>query len=97
MAVLKGKLLLRLRVDRYLPQIIFFFLCAATYIGLSIGIESVLHEREENTKILDKLNSIHIETSCKLTSLYSVCQVEDLLTEMGSELRIPTDKATILK
>lgn len=92
-AMLRGRLLLRLKVDKYLPQIIFFFVCAVIYIGASLGIESVLHEREENVKILDKLSSIHVETSCRLTSLYSVCQVEDILISMGSELRIPVDKA----
>lgn len=96
-AMLRGRLLLRLKVDKYLPQIIFFFMCAVAYIGLSIGIESVLHEREENVKILNKLSSIHVEMSCKLTSLYSVCQVEDMLIKMGSDLRIPKDKATELK
>jgi len=96
-AVLRGRLLLRLKVDKYLPQIIFFFLCAVGYIAISLGIENVLHQREENVKTLNKLNSIHVETSCELTSLYSVCQVEDLLSEMGSDLKLPADKATTLK
>ena len=92
-SALQGKLLLRLGADKYLPQIVFFFTMATVFIALSIGIESTLHQREENKKKIENLRSIHTELSCKLTSLDSVCKVEDMLSQMGSSLDIPQKQA----
>lgn len=96
-SILQGKLLMRLKADKYLPQIVYFFLCATLYIGICLNIESVLHEREKNEQTLTRLHSLYVEESCRLTSLYSVCQVEDMLREMGSPLRIPSDKAEVIE
>ena len=94
---LQGKLLLRLGADRYLPQIIFFFAMATGSIAVNLGIESTVHRKEENKKVIENLKSVHTELTCRLTSLNSVCKVEDMLQEKGSELRIPQDKAKRIK
>lgn len=86
-------MLLRLGADKYLPQIVFFFAMATVFIALNIGIESSLHQREENKKKIDNLRSIQTELSCKLTSLNSVCKVEEMLSGMGSNLAIPQKQA----
>ena len=96
-AALKGKLLLRLGADRLLPEIFAFFVAASLFIGFNLIIESTVHRKEENKKILENLKSIHTELKCSLTSLDSVCKVEDMLEGMGSKVKIPAKKADIIE
>lgn len=91
--VFQGKLLLRLGADKYLPHIIFFFALATFSIAINLGIESTVHRKEENKKVIENLKSVHTELTCRLTSLNSVCKVEDMLQEKGSSVQIPQDKA----
>ena len=95
--VFQGKLLLRLGADRYLPQIIFFFAMATATIGINLGIESTIHRKEQNKKVIENLKSVHTELTCRLTSLNSVCKVEDMLQKKGSSLQIPQNKAKRIK
>lgn len=92
-SMLKGRLLLSLGADRYLPQILYFFAMALLFIWINIGIENTLHHREQNKKILENMRSVHTEMTCRLTGLNSVCKVEDMLESMGSSLGIPDKKA----
>lgn len=95
--VFQGKLLLRLGADRYLPQIVFFFAMATLAIAVNLGIESTLHRKEENKKAIENLKSVHTELTCRLTSLNSVCKVEDMLQDRGSLVQIPQNKAKRIK
>lgn len=92
----RGKLLLALGLDKYLMQIVFFFVMAITFIGIGIGIDATMARKEKNKVVLENLRSIHTELSCTLTSLNSVCKVEDMLGQMGSDLKIPTKQATVV-
>lgn len=96
-SAVQGKLLLRLGAEKYLRQIIFFFVMATLFIGANLGIESTLHRMEENKKILENLKSVHTELTCRLTSLNSVCRIEDMLAGEGSQVKIPVKQAEILK
>lgn len=89
--------MLRLGVDKYLPQILFFFFMALCFIWLNLEIEETVHHREENKKILESLQSVHTEMTCKLTTLNSVCLVEDMLQEMGSKVCIPQKQAVAVE
>lgn len=93
-SALRGRLMLRLRVERFLFLILFAFAMMTLYIGMNIAIDSTLNAREKNRKVLENLQSIHTEMKCHLTSLDSVCQVEEMLENMGSELKIPEKQAS---
>ena len=92
-SALRGRLLLRLGAEKYLPQIIFFFFMSAVFIGVNLGMEGTLHRMEENKKVLENLKSMHTELTCRLTSLNNVCRIEDMLKEKGSEVRMPVRQA----
>lgn len=96
-SAMQGKLLLRLGAEKYLRHIIFFFIMATLFIAANLGIESTLHHKEENKKILENLKSVHTELTCRLTGLNSVCRIEDMLQKEGSEVKIPVKQAEILK
>lgn len=92
-SALQGKLLLGLGIDKYLGQILFFFLMATIFIWLNLKIEGTIHRKEENKTVLESLRSIHTEKTCELTALNSVCKVEEMLKAMGSEVQIPKKQA----
>ena len=94
---LQGKLLMGLGVDRYLPQIIFFFICSLLTIWVTSGIESTLHACEQNKVALENLQNIHTRTKCRLTALDSVCKMEEMLEEKGSKVDLPHKKAVTIK
>lgn len=95
-SLVHGKLLMMLRADRYLPQIVFTFFMALFVIWVNIKIDSTLRQMEENKKTLENLQSVYTSTKCRLTSLDSVSKVEDMLQDMGSNVAIPTKQATII-
>lgn len=92
-AALQGKLLLRLKADKYLPQIIFFFIMSTAFIWINLNMESTIHRKEENKQVLENLKSVHTELTCQLTGLDSICKVEDMLQEKGSRVKIPVQQA----
>lgn len=92
-SLLRGRLLLALGFDKYLGQIIYVFLCAIVFIWFNLRIDMTLHHKEENRTALENLKSIHTDTTCKLTALDSVCEVEQMLQEMGSNVQIPKQQA----
>lgn len=89
----QGKLLLRLGAEKYLPQILFAFIMATAYIGLNIRIDNTILKNEEQKKTIQNLTSIYTDLKCKLTSLNSVCAVEEMLREDKSNLAIPVKQA----
>lgn len=96
-SILSGRYLLALGVDRFLDRIVFFFVCAIGFIWINIQIDRTLHIKEENRIALENLQSMHTYTTCKLTSLNSVCEVEKMLQDMGSKLQLPQKRATRIK
>lgn len=96
-SLLNGKLLVLLRVDRYLPQIVFAFIMVTAYIGLNIWIDNSIAQVEKQKKTIKDLSSIHTDLKCRLTSLNSVCAVEEMLQQRHSELAIPTKQAQTIE
>lgn len=92
-SLLNGKWLLRLGVDRYLPQIVFAFIMATAYIALNITIDNSIMAVEQQKKTIKDLTSIHTDLKCKLTALNSVCALETMLQESKSDLAIPHKQA----
>lgn len=88
-----GKILLYLKVDKYLLHIIYFFIMAILFIWANLGIDSTLHRQEENKTVLENLKSLHTEFKCELTNLNSVCKVEEMLQNMDSKVDIPQKQA----
>lgn len=95
--MVKGKLLMWLGANKYLTHIVLFFMMAIAFIGANLYFESTIHKKEENKKIIENLKSAHTFISCELTSLDSVCQVEDMLKSRGSNVQIPRKQAVKVK
>ena len=92
-SAINGKLLLALEFDKYLDRIVYIFVCALLFIWFNIVTDKTLHTKEENRKIIENLQSMHTDATCRLTALDSVCEVEKMLRDMGSDVQIPGKKA----
>jgi len=95
-AAVQGKLVLRLGLEKYLLQILFFFLIALLYISINLGMEGTIHRKEQNKEVLKSLRSVHTELTCQITGLNSVCKVENMLKQMDSEVKMPVKQAVIV-
>lgn len=89
----RGKLLLGLGIDKYLPQILFSFVMAMGFIWVNIEMENTIHVKERNKMAIEDLKSIYTKLKCDLTSLNSVCKVEEMLDMQNSDVKLPEKQA----
>ena len=92
-----GDILLRLRVDKSLPYILYAFLLAMISIFMSYKAELAMLRMERNKAILETKRIYHSQKTCDMVSLARISTVETMLEELGSELEPPQKPADILK
>lgn len=92
-AIGHGDILLRLRVDKLLPYILYAFLLSMVSIFLSYKAEQTMVIREKNKKKLETLRIYHAQKTCDIVSLDRISTVETMLEELGSDLRQPVEPA----
>ena len=92
-----GDILLRLRVDKSLPYILYAFLLAMISIFMSYKAEQTILRMERNKAILETKRIYHSQKTCDMVSLDRISTVETMLEELGSELEPPQKPADILK
>lgn len=96
-AIGHGDILLRLRVDKLLPYILYAFLLSMVSIFLSYKAEQTMVIREKNKKKLETLRIYHAQKTCDIVSLDRISTVETMLEELGSDLRQPVEPAKEIK
>lgn len=96
-AAVQGKLLFSLGVERLLPQILFTFCMVIIFIWVNLMMWAEISKVEKNKLVLENLASYHTEVECRLTSINSICKVEDMLKKMGSTLHMPEKQAIQIK
>lgn len=96
-AIIQGKLILRLHLNRHFLKILFcIFLCAIT-IWISLMIDSSLaHVKRNNDIIKEQQYELAIK-SFELSKIDCVSQIEITLGEMGSKLKKAEKPATEIK
>ena len=95
-AILKGELILRLRVEKYISQIIYTFILIGTVIWLSIVIDNSLVRVENNGKAISELEKEYSEICFEKAASESRTAVSERLRRMGSKLAEPEKAATIV-
>lgn len=96
-AIGRGDILLRLRVDKLLPYILYVFLLSMISIFMSYKAEQTMLTREKNKEKLETLQIFYAQKTCEIVSLDRISIVETMLTDMGSELRQPEKPASVIK
>lgn len=88
-----GDILLRLRVDKLLPFILYAFFLAMISIFMSYKAEQTMLKMERNKVILEAKRIYHGQKTCDMVSLDRISTVETMLEELGSNVKPPQKPA----
>lgn len=93
----RGDLLLRMRVDKALPYILYAFLLGCISIWMSYKTEQTMLKVQKNNETLLTLKIHNAHMTYELVGIDRLTTVENMLTEMGSEVKAPHKPADILR
>ena len=93
----RGDLLLRMRVDKALPYILYAFMLGCISIWMSYQTEQTMLKVQKNNETLRTLKIQNAQMTYELVGLDRLSTVENMLEAMGSEVKSPTKPADILK
>lgn len=88
-AIGHGDILLRLRVDKFLPHILYAFALSMVSIFLSYKAEQTMVIREKNKDTIETLRIYCAQKTSDIVSLDRISTVETMLEDLGSNLRQP--------
>lgn len=93
----RGDILLRMRVDKLFPYILYTFFLAVLSIWLSYKAEITMQKVEHNKKTIENLKIDNVNKTCDIISLTRISTVESMLESTGSEIRAPKKPAYRIK
>ena len=93
----RGDLVLRMRVDRLFPYILWTFALGCVSIWMSYMTEQAMLKVEKNNDTLKTLKIYNAQKTYELVKMDKIGTVEDILKEMGSRVQAPEKPADILK
>lgn len=93
----RGDLLLRMRVDKALPYILYAFILGCISIWMSYQTEQTMLKVQKNNETLRTLKIQNAQMTYELVGLDRISTVEEMLEGMGSEVKAPQKPADILK
>ena len=96
-ALFKGEFLLRIGADKYFIHIFYAFLLAMVVIWLSLRIDTTLTAVEKNKAVLNDLSIQYAEKTGRLGQMDRISTVQQQLRDLGSELEIPQQPATVIR
>lgn len=93
----RGDLVLRMKIDRAFPYILWTFFLGCISIWWSYMTEQTMLKVERNKDIITNLKIEHAHKTYETVSLDKLTTVETILTEMDSEVKPPQKPADVLK
>jgi hypothetical protein len=93
----RGDLLTRLRVDRLLPYILYLFVLGCISIWMSYHAEQTMLKVQKNNEIIRTLKIYNAQKTYELVGLDRIATVERMLEEAGSQVKAPEKPADVLK
>ena len=93
----RGDLLLRMRVDKALPYILYAFVLGCISIWMIFMTEQAMLKVQKNNETLKTLKIHNAQMTYELVGLDRLSTVENLLDGMGSKVKAPSKPADILK
>ena len=97
LAILKGEFLLRLNIGRYFIHIAYTFLLFGLIIWVSLMIETTMSKVEKNKAVLKELEIVHSQKVFEVVDVSRRSSVEQLLEQMGSDVKEADKPATVVK
>ena len=89
----RGDILLRMRVDKLFPFILYTFALGVVSIWLSYRAEITMQQVESNKKKIENLKIDNLDKTCEIISLTRVSSVEEMLKASGSKVKTPEKPA----
>ena len=86
-SILQGKFLLRLKVDKYIPQIIYVFFLMGVAIWASLRTDESMNRVERNKKEIKDLDIVYTMKRFDLESRNDRRAISTTLEELGSEVK----------
>ena len=96
-SIISGDILLRLRVDKLFPYILYAFALGWISIFLSYKMEQTLTIVEKNKAELETMRIYHAQKTCEYVGLDRISTIEDMLRNAGSDVKAPEKPADVLK
>ena len=93
----RGELLIRMKVHRIFPLILYIFIVAWFSIWLSYKAEKTMYRVESNKRTIENLKIDNANKTCEIVSLSRISTVEAMLEAAGSEIKAPTKPADRIK
>ena len=96
-SVISGDILLRMRVDRLFPYILYAFVLGWLSIWMSYRMEQTMSIAERNRKELETMKIYHAQKTCEYVGLDRISTIEKMLEEKGSEVKAPEKPADLIR
>lgn len=97
LALLQGKLLQKLQVEKYFPHIMVVLILAWAMVLVSILVEGTLTKVEKGRQELETMRIYHAQKTVEVVSLNRIRSMEDLLERNGSDLTLPVKPADVIE
>ena len=96
-SIISGDILLRMRVDRLFPYILYAFVLGWLSIWMSYRMEQTMIIVERNRKELESLKIYHAQKTCEYVGFDRISTIETMLENKGSEIKAPEKPADIIR
>lgn len=93
----RGDILIRMRVDKLFPYILYTFFLGIVSIWLSYKAENTMHMVEVNKERIESLKYENANKNCEIIGLSRISTVETMLKEAESDVTVPEKPAYIIK
>ena len=93
----RGDILIRMRVDKLFPYILYTFFLGIVSIWLSYKAEKTMHMVEVNKERIESLKYENANKNCEIIGLSRISTVETMLKEAESDVTVPDKPAYIIK
>lgn len=95
-SIISGDILVRMKLHKGFPYILYFFLLGWLNILISYKAEQTMIQVERNKKEIETLKIYHAQKTCEYVSLDRISTVEEMLEQKGSEVTAPQKPADII-
>lgn len=93
----RGELLTRMRVDKLFPYILYLFLLGCISIWMSYQTEQAMLKVEKKNSALKTLKIYNAQKTYEIVKLDRIATVDTMLNRLGSDVRTPERPADILE
>ena len=93
----RGDILIRMRVDKLFPYILYTFFLGIVSIWLSYKAENTMHMVEVNKERIESLKYENANKNCEIIGLSRISTVETMLKEAESDVTVPEKPAYRIK